>query len=50
MKPLPRMKKGSGVILYNGTVEGKSANGSLTINGNFTADKILLLLMEILLR
>ncbi|EJK6669342.1 toxin [Campylobacter jejuni] len=41
MKPLPRMKKGSGIILYNGTVEGKSANGSLTINGNFTADKTL---------
>ncbi|EOH1706336.1 hypothetical protein ACLSTX_001427 [Campylobacter jejuni] len=35
------MKKGSGIILYNGTVEGKSANGSLTINGNFTADKTL---------
>ncbi|MGQ2605392.1 autotransporter outer membrane beta-barrel domain-containing protein, partial [Campylobacter jejuni] len=34
-------KKGSGIILYNGTVEGKSANGSLTINGNFTADKTL---------
>ncbi|EAJ2920055.1 autotransporter outer membrane beta-barrel domain-containing protein [Campylobacter coli] len=33
-------KKGSGIILYNG-VEGKSANGSLTINGNFTADKTL---------
>lgn len=33
-------QKGSGVILYNG-VEGKSANGSLTINGNFTADKTL---------
>lgn len=41
MKLLPRMKKGSGIILYNGTVEGKSANGSLTINGNFTADKTL---------
>lgn len=35
------MKKGSGIILYNGAVEGKSANGSLTINGNFTADKTL---------
>ncbi|ELU1079710.1 autotransporter outer membrane beta-barrel domain-containing protein [Campylobacter coli] len=34
-------KKGSGIILYNGAVEGKSANGSLTINGNFTADKTL---------
>ncbi|EAJ5714828.1 autotransporter outer membrane beta-barrel domain-containing protein [Campylobacter coli] len=36
-------KKGSGIILYNGNgaVEGKSANGSLTINGNFTADKTL---------
>ncbi|EAJ6317490.1 autotransporter outer membrane beta-barrel domain-containing protein [Campylobacter coli] len=34
-------EKGSGIILYNGTVEGKSANGSLTINGNFTADKTL---------
>lgn len=33
-------QKGSGIILYNG-VEGKSANGSLTINGNFTADKTL---------
>ncbi|EDO7459459.1 autotransporter domain-containing protein [Campylobacter coli] len=33
-------KKGSGIILYNG-VEGKSANGSLTINGNFAADKTL---------
>lgn len=46
------MKKGSGIILYNGNgaVEGKSANGSLTINGNFAADKTLLLLMEILLR
>ncbi|EAK5247572.1 autotransporter outer membrane beta-barrel domain-containing protein [Campylobacter coli] len=32
-------KKGSGIILYNGNgaVEGKSANGSLTINGNFAA-------------
>lgn len=35
------MKKSSGIILYNGAVEGKSANGSLTINGNFTADKTL---------
>ncbi|EAI1558205.1 autotransporter outer membrane beta-barrel domain-containing protein [Campylobacter coli] len=36
-------KKGSGIILYNGNgaVEGKSANGSLTINGNFAADKTL---------
>ncbi|EDO7713985.1 autotransporter domain-containing protein [Campylobacter coli] len=34
-------KKGSGIILYNGAVEGKSVNGSLTINGNFTADKTL---------
>ncbi|EIM0332896.1 autotransporter outer membrane beta-barrel domain-containing protein [Campylobacter coli] len=34
-------KKGSGIILYNGAVEGKSANGSLTINGNFAADKTL---------
>lgn len=34
-------EKGSGIILYNGAVEGKSANGSLTINGNFTADKTL---------
>lgn len=34
------MKKSSGIILYNGT-EGKSANDSLTINGNFTADKTL---------
>ncbi|EAJ9599899.1 autotransporter outer membrane beta-barrel domain-containing protein [Campylobacter coli] len=36
-------KKGSGIILYNGNgaVEGKSANGSLTINGNFTVDKTL---------
>ncbi|EAI8080248.1 autotransporter outer membrane beta-barrel domain-containing protein [Campylobacter coli] len=34
-------QKGSGIILYNGAVEGKSANGSLTINGNFTADKTL---------
>ncbi|ECP6082999.1 autotransporter outer membrane beta-barrel domain-containing protein [Campylobacter coli] len=36
-------KKGSGIILYNGNgaVEGKSANGSLTINGNFTTDKTL---------
>ncbi|HEF9780762.1 autotransporter outer membrane beta-barrel domain-containing protein [Campylobacter coli] len=36
-------KKGSGIILYNGNgaVEEKSANGSLTINGNFTADKTL---------
>ncbi len=34
-------EKSSGIILYNGTVEGKSANGSLTINGNFTADKTL---------
>ncbi|RTJ70627.1 autotransporter outer membrane beta-barrel domain-containing protein, partial [Campylobacter jejuni] len=34
-------KKGSGIILYNGADEGKSANGSLTINGNFTADKTL---------
>ncbi|HHO2197496.1 TPA: autotransporter outer membrane beta-barrel domain-containing protein [Campylobacter coli] len=36
-------QKGSGIILYNGNgaVEGKSANGSLTINGNFTADKTL---------
>ncbi|EMV6650297.1 autotransporter outer membrane beta-barrel domain-containing protein [Campylobacter coli] len=34
-------KKGSGIILYNGVVEGKSANGSLTINGNFAADKTL---------
>ncbi|HEB7510066.1 TPA: autotransporter outer membrane beta-barrel domain-containing protein [Campylobacter coli] len=33
-------QKGSGIILYNG-VEGKSANGSLTINGNFAADKTL---------
>lgn len=34
-------EKGSGIILYNGVVEEKSANGSLTINGNFTADKTL---------
>lgn len=36
-------QKGSGIILYNGNgaVEGKSANGSLTINGNFAADKTL---------
>ncbi|EOH5273838.1 toxin [Campylobacter sp. BCW_6878] len=34
------MKKSSGIILYNGT-EGKSANGSLTINGNFTANETL---------
>lgn len=36
-------KKGSGIILYNvnGAVEVKSANGSLTINGNFAADKTL---------
>ncbi|WP_426717343.1 autotransporter outer membrane beta-barrel domain-containing protein [Campylobacter coli] len=34
-------KKGSGIILYNGAGETQSANGSLTINGNFTADKTL---------
>ncbi|ELV6628948.1 autotransporter outer membrane beta-barrel domain-containing protein [Campylobacter coli] len=36
-------KKGSGIIFHNGNgaVEGKSANGSLTINGNFAADKTL---------
>ncbi|WP_274542483.1 autotransporter outer membrane beta-barrel domain-containing protein [Campylobacter jejuni] len=35
------MKKSSGIILYNGAGETQSANGSLTINGNFTADKTL---------
>ncbi|EPA6835981.1 autotransporter outer membrane beta-barrel domain-containing protein [Campylobacter jejuni] len=30
-----------GIILYNGAGETQSANGSLTINGNFTADKTL---------
>ncbi|EQB9605345.1 autotransporter outer membrane beta-barrel domain-containing protein [Campylobacter jejuni] len=34
-------KKGSGIILYNGAGETQSANGSLTINGNFTVDKTL---------
>ncbi|MCH3732438.1 autotransporter outer membrane beta-barrel domain-containing protein [Campylobacter coli] len=34
-------EKGSGIILYNGAGETQSANGSLTINGNFTADKTL---------
>ncbi|EOA6122523.1 autotransporter outer membrane beta-barrel domain-containing protein [Campylobacter coli] len=34
-------QKGSGIILYNGAGETQSANGSLTINGNFTADKTL---------
>ncbi|WP_230094415.1 autotransporter outer membrane beta-barrel domain-containing protein [Campylobacter coli] len=34
-------KKGSGIILYNGAGETQSANGSLTINGNFAADKTL---------
>ncbi|EOJ0380446.1 autotransporter outer membrane beta-barrel domain-containing protein [Campylobacter coli] len=34
-------EKGSGIILYNGAGGTQSANGSLTINGNFTADKTL---------
>lgn len=35
------MKKSSGIILYNGAGETQSANGSLTINGNFTANETL---------
>lgn len=34
-------EKGSGIILYNGAGETQSANGSLTINGNFAVDKTL---------